>query len=373
MQGRKKKLVIYGVLFGTLISYGSISWGQTYYVQPGDSLYSIAARYGTTITALQQSNGLSSSMIYPGQALRITSTGSTTATSTNHTVKSGESLFLISKQYGVTVDQLKRANNLTSDSLLVGQRLTIPTATNSSGTGTTHRVQAGESLFLIAQRYGVTVEALKQANQISSNTIMVGQTLKIPASGSTNNNPGTNYTVKSGDSLYLIAKQYGITVDSLCKANNINQNQPLYPGQRLVIPKTTTGTSGSYSNLNLSQSDLDLLARLVSAESSGEPFEGQVAVACTILNRLRDPRYPNTVSGIIYQVDQGRYQYSPVLDGRINLPATASAHQAIKAALSGWDPSNGANGFYNPSKTANQWVRSHPITAIIGDHVFFKY
>jgi N-acetylmuramoyl-L-alanine amidase len=115
------------------------------------------------------------------------------------------------------------------------------------------------------------------------------------------------------------------------------------------------------------------LARLVSAESAGEPFQGQVAVAATILNRLEDPRYPNTIPGVVYQVESGRYQYSPVLDGRINLPATPGAYQAIEQALTGADPSNGANGFYNPAKTTNQWVRMQPVTATIGGHVFFKY
>ena len=140
----------------------------------------------------------------------------------------------------------------------------------------------------------------------------------------------------------------------------------------LKLP-TAGSPSGAGATPSISQSDLALLARLVSAESAGEPFEGQVAVAATILNRLKDPRYPNTIPGIVYQVESGRYQYSPVLDGRINQPASASAYQAVQLALSGWDPSNGANGFYNPAKTTSQWVRSHPATTVIGGHVFFKY
>jgi N-acetylmuramoyl-L-alanine amidase len=124
--------------------------------------------------------------------------------------------------------------------------------------------------------------------------------------------------------------------------------------------------------LNLSQRDIDLLAKLVTAESDGEPFEGQVAVAATILNRLQDPLYPKTIPGIIYQVDNGRYQYSPVLDGRINQAASASAYRAVLLACSGWDPSNGANGFYNPTKTTNQWVTSQPVTVTIGRHIFFN-
>jgi len=373
-----KKLIITGLVFGTTLT-GSTIWGQTYYVQPGDSLYNIAARFGTTIAALQQSNGLTSTTIYPGQALSISLQGSGSSSSaTRYTVKAGDSLYLIAQRYGITVASLKSANNLSSDYLIVGKVLIIPSGSSGTGTSsgsTTHKVCSGESLYLIAQKYGITVEALKQANQLSSNTIWVGQTLTIPAKGSSASAATNSHLVKTGDTLYLIAKQYGISLSDLLKANNLSSSAQIYPGQRLTIPKSGTGSSSgtTVGNYNFSSSDIDLLARLVSAESAGEPFEGQVAVASTILNRLRDPRYPDTIPGIIYQIESGRYQYSPVLDGRINLPATASAIKAVQQAINGWDPSNGANGFYNPSKTSNQWVRSHPVTAVIGNHVFFSY
>ncbi|MBT9172988.1 MAG: Spore cortex-lytic enzyme [Syntrophomonadaceae bacterium] len=118
--------------------------------------------------------------------------------------------------------------------------------------------------------------------------------------------------------------------------------------------------------------ELDLFARLVHAEAAGEPFEGQVAVAASVLNRIRSPLYPDTLSAVIYQVVNGYYQYSPVLDGRINLPANESARRAVQEALSGRDPSLGALGFFNPRKTDNQWVRSRPVTVTIGQHVFIR-
>ncbi|NLN17340.1 MAG: hypothetical protein GX182_08510 [Firmicutes bacterium] len=122
-----------------------------------------------------------------------------------------------------------------------------------------------------------------------------------------------------------------------------------------------------------SWAELDLFARLVHAESAGEPYAGQVAVAASVLHRLESPAYPDTIRGVIYQVTDGRYyQYSPVLDGRINLPANRTSFQAVYDALAGWDPSGGATGFYNPRKTSNRWVRSRPVTATIGRHVFFR-
>lgn len=313
-----RKFLIASLVLGSLSIYGGYAFGQTYYVQPGDSIYKIATRYGTSVNALLSANNLGlNSEIYPGQALQI-GFQSAGAVNRTHVVQTGESLYLIAQRYQISVDELLRANNLSDSTLVAGQRLTIPAA-NSSSTG-------------------------------------------------------SDYTVKSGDSLYLIAKRYGILLSELLNANNLTDSSEIRPGQVLQLPQSNGSTpTDTGSTSTFSQNDVALLARLVSAESAGEPFSGQVAVAATILNRLKDPRYPKTIPGIIYQIDSGRYQYSPVLDGRINQPATASAFQAVQLAISGWDPSNGANGFYNPAKTSSAWVRSNPVTATIGDHVFFAY
>jgi N-acetylmuramoyl-L-alanine amidase len=307
---------------GILLSHGTIAYGLQIYVQPGDSLYKIAARYGTTVSNIMQANGLWSSAINPGQALRIN-----------------------------------------------------PNSAGVSGTVSTsnsiYTVRNGDSLYLIGQKFGVTVDALKKANGLAGNYLTAGTRLVIPQ-GSTPSSSSATYRVKSGDTIYLIAKAYGISMESLRQANGLGSNPVLYPGQVLKIPAVSSSSGGS-SKYYLSSSDIDLLARLVSAESDGEPFEGQVAVAATILNRLGDPRYPKTVSGIVYQIDNGCYQYSPVLDGRINNPASSNAYRAVNSALSGWDPSGGANGFYNPVKTDSSWVKSKPVTAVIGNHVFFSY
>ena len=127
------------------------------------------------------------------------------------------------------------------------------------------------------------------------------------------------------------------------------------------------------AEFSFTPAELDLFARLVHAEAGGEPYLGQVAVAATVLNRLRSPKFPNTLSGVVYQIESGKYQYSPVLDGRINLPAKEPAKKAVREALSGKDPTGGATGFYNPAKTSNYWVRSRPVSARIGSHMFFYY
>ncbi|NLY91428.1 MAG: LysM peptidoglycan-binding domain-containing protein [Firmicutes bacterium] len=297
-------------------------------------------------------------------------------------VRSGDSLYLISRRFNIPTSTLINTNNLSSNLIYPGQTLLIPTA---------YTVRPGDTLYLIATRNGVSLASLRTANSRWHDTLMVGETLYLPPSQT---NPGQGgsgggnqiYTVRTNDSLYLIAKRYGITVQALKTANRLSSNF-IYPGQQLTIPTGTGnppasgGNGGNSGNnggnygkkYNLSASDLELLARLVRAEAEGESYEGQVAVAASVLNRLNDPRYPNTIWEIIYQVDQGiYYQYSPVMDGRINLPATATSRKAVQAAVDGWDPSYGAIGFYNPAKTTNRWVKSHPITTQIGNHVFYR-
>lgn len=291
---------------------------------------------------------------------------SETTTAQTYRVKPGDSLFLISRNFGTSIETLKTVNNLNSNLIYPGQILNIP------GTGTSsYTVQPGDSLFLIARRYNLSLHELRQANNIWHDYIRPGQTIYIPRSQSAPPPNTSVYTIQPNDSLYLIAQKYGTTVAKIKSLNNLQSNI-IYPGQQLIIPSSSGGGPAPGGG-PLSATDIDLLARLVRAEAEGEPYEGQVAVAAAVLNRLSDPRYPNTIPGIIYQVLDGKYyQFCPVADGRINLPATTSSKRAVQDALKGWDPTGGAVGFYNPVTATNSWVRQRPVTAIIGNHVFFK-
>jgi N-acetylmuramoyl-L-alanine amidase len=238
-----------------------------------------------------------------------------------------------------------------------------------------HTVQRGETLWRISQHYGTTLDAVAAANNLSNvNLIYPGQTLVIPG----------KHLVARGETLWSIAQRYGTTAAAIASASRLSNPNLIYPGQILTLPGgVDTGSAPSppaapstplpsRGETSLSAADLDLFARLVHSEAAGEPYLGQVAVAASVLNRVKDPRYPNTVRQVILQVVNGYYQYSPVLDGRINLPANETAYRAVRDALNGSDPSLGATGFYNPSKTTNQWVRSQPVTTVIGNHVFFR-
>lgn len=129
-----------------------------------------------------------------------------------------------------------------------------------------------------------------------------------------------------------------------------------------------TTTAAAADGASTRAGDLDLLARVVSAEARGEPYEGQVAVAAVVLNRVRDSRFPNTVAGVVYQT----HAFESVSNGAIYSTPTASSRRAAQDALNGWDPSGGALFFWNPSKPVSKWIWSRPIITQIGNHVFAK-
>lgn len=137
-------------------------------------------------------------------------------------------------------------------------------------------------------------------------------------------------------------------------------------------PKTLAAmgifNSNSSSNNTNYTGDANLLARLVYAESRGEPYAGQVAVASVVLNRVKSSSFPNSVAGVIYQSGA----FSVVSDGQINLAPNETAKKAAQDAINGWDPSYGAIYYFNPNTAKNAWIWSRPVTVVIGNHRFCK-
>lgn len=131
-----------------------------------------------------------------------------------------------------------------------------------------------------------------------------------------------------------------------------------------------TGSSGSGTstggNGNFTQSEVDLLARIISAEARGETYQGQVAVGAVIMNRIEHPSFPNTLSGVIYQPGA----FSCLSDGGVNHTVADSAYRAAKDAINGADPTGGAIYYYNPAKSTNKWIFSRPVLTVIGQHRF---
>lgn len=120
------------------------------------------------------------------------------------------------------------------------------------------------------------------------------------------------------------------------------------------------------STQSASSGDVYLLARLISAEARGEPYTGQVAVGAVVLNRVRHPSFPNTISGVIYQSGA----FSCLQDGQFDQPIADSAYRAARDALNGLDPSGGAIYYFNPSTATSKWIWSRPLITVIGKHRF---
>jgi N-acetylmuramoyl-L-alanine amidase len=136
--------------------------------------------------------------------------------------------------------------------------------------------------------------------------------------------------------------------------------------QTLKAMGITSNSSSSSSSNN--SSNVNLLARVVYGEARGEPYTGQVAVAAVVLNRVKSSKFPNTISGVVYQSGA----FDAVADGQINMTPDTTAKKAAQDALNGWDPSYGAIYYFNPSTATNKWIWSRPMTVTIGKHRFCK-
>jgi N-acetylmuramoyl-L-alanine amidase len=186
----------------------------------------------------------------------------------------------------------------------------------------THKVVKGESLFLISRHYRVNVNELRRLNNLTTDEILVGQVLALPAGA-----------------------------------------KPQAQAMQTASRNSTTG--------RFTENDVYWLAKIIYAEARGEIYEGQVAVGAVVLNRVRSSIFPNTVYGVIFEKWDGKYyQFSPVLDGTINLEPNETSKRAAREAINGRDPSGGALYFYNPVTSTNKWIYDRPIIKRIGKHVF---
>jgi LysM repeat protein len=213
-------------------------------------------------------------------------------TSAVHIVQRGENLFRIALRYGVSLNALAQANGIVNTRrVYVGQRLVIPgrgssSASSSSSSGV-HVVQRGENLFRIALRYGTSVQALAAANNIANaSRVYVGQRLTIPGSSGASSPPSApasgSYTVRRGDTLSSIARRHGVSVWSLAQTNGISNPSLIYVGQVLRIPGSGSAPANPPSSPPSGGSgrwiDVDLSAQRVTA------YQGNTAVRSTLVS-----------------------------------------------------------------------------------------
>lgn len=221
----------------------SLNGQKKYTVAKGDTLYQIAKKYNTTVAEIKKLNNLSSNNLTPGQILKTPSPPKETLSTSNYytyTIKKGDTLYQIAKKYNTTPEAIKTSNNLTSNTLTIGATIKIPKANSetsstlppSNANSDIYIVKKGDTLYQIAQKYNTTVAELKKNNNLTNNNLTIGQVLNIPA-------PVKEYfiyTVKKGDTLYQIAQKYNTTVAEIKKLNNFTTNN-LSLDQNLKIPR----------------------------------------------------------------------------------------------------------------------------------------
>lgn len=295
-------------------SNGGQTTGAKYTVQSGDSVWKISNDHGITMTQLIEWNNIKNNFVYPGQQLIVSNGGSSntgantgntsgsnssnssssnTASGTKYTVKAGDSVWSVSNKYGITMAQLIQWNNIQNNFIYPGQQLTVSNSgsTNSASSNTgssantnnsssantgssssqgTYTVKAGESVWSVANKNGITMNQLIEWNNIKNNFIYPGQQLIVKGGNSTNTNTGsttsaakpntpntsattstsssgnTMYTVKAGESVWSVANKHHITMDQLIEWNNIKNNF-IYPGQQVIVKKGSSQTTNQQS------------------------------------------------------------------------------------------------------------------------------
>ncbi|MBR6521679.1 MAG: spore cortex-lytic enzyme [Oscillospiraceae bacterium] len=155
------------------------------------------------------------------------------------------------------------------------------------------------------------------------------------------------YGSRTVEAVKKFQRNNGLTADGICGSRTLS----------------ALGISGGSSQSSV---DVNLLARLISAEARGEPYTGQVAVGAVVLNRMEHPSFPNTLSGVIYQAGA----FTCITDGQFNEPVADSAYRAARDAINGWDPSGGAIYYFNPDTATSSWIWSRPLICKIGKHRF---
>ena len=252
-------------------------------------------------------------------------------------------------------------------SILLTTSLTIGLSMISTNAyAATYSAVSGDSLYKISKNFNTTVANIMVANELTNYDLNVGQVLHVP---------DESHIVQNGDTLYKISQKYNISLSNLRRANNIYTNY-IYEGQKLEIPLVTTEPLNTSANTaeqtpaaTYSAEELDLLARLIMAETESQPYEAKVAVGSVVMNRVNSGLFAPTISEVINQNINGYYQFSPVENGWINRPANEECIRAAKEALHWVDTKNGALFYYDDS-TTNQWILSKPISIKYGRMVY---
>jgi N-acetylmuramoyl-L-alanine amidase len=241
--------------------------------------------------------------------------------------------------------------------------LSLALVSSSSVYAASYTVKAGDTLYKVSKAYNTNTNILTKDNKLLSNTIYTGQVLDVPTN---------TYNVVNNDTLFFIAKKYSISLEKLRVAND-KLGDIIHPGDIINIPTSTDNGQAPPRDaskvIKYSNSDVDLLARLITAEASGESADAMLSVGAVVVNRVQSSQYPGNISSVINEVCDGSYQFTPVKNGMINKVASKAATSAAYQALNGTDPTNGALFFFDNTVT-NEWLTSKPVATTLGNLIF---
>ena len=214
--------------------------GFLYTIRAGDTFFTLAQRFGTTVQAIQQANpGVNPNNLQIGQVICIPQDGAPSCPNGFlYTIRAGDTFFTLAQRFGTTVQAIQQANpGVNPNNLQIGQQICIPsTPAPDCPNGFLYTIQAGDTFFTLAQRFGTTVQAIQQANPgVNPNNLQIGQQICIPQDGA----PGCSgffYTIRAGDTFFTLAQRFGTTVQAIQQANpGVNPNN-LQIGQQICIP-----------------------------------------------------------------------------------------------------------------------------------------
>ena len=204
------------------------------------------------------------------------------------------------------------------------------------------------AVIALGNKFSIQAESLSKYGSTGSEVTQIQE--KLTSLGFYSGPVDGVYGTQTKNAIINFQKSCGLTADGIAGSKTL----------------TYLGLNSSSNSYGFTQSEIDLLARTISAESRGEPYQGQVAVGAVILNRIEHPSFPNTLAAVIYQDGA----FSCVDDGQMDEDVYESSKRAAIDAINGWDPSGGAIYYYNPVTATNKWIRSRPVIVTIGAHIF---
>ncbi len=230
----------------------------------------------------------------------------------------------------------------------------------AAASAASYTVRENDSLYSLSKLFETSVNSLRYSNNINEYNLKPGAKIYVPAHV---------HKVKSGETLSKIANRYEIPVANLKKANG-KKATSITPGVKLIIPGEKPHKK-SDAVISYSNTDIDMLAKLIEAEASGETMQAKIGVGAVVINRVQSKDWAPSVSKVINQKFGPYYQFTPVKIGTINNKPSAASKRAAWIAMFGSDPSKGAIYYFDQS-SKNAWLWSKPQTAQLDHMVFAK-